>query len=153
MGAKPIRSCRIKQARGRLANRAVMETMAEYAKRLEPRDQQLLDAYFACKFSLYELARIRSTPRTTLRRQIARLITRLSDPMFPAVLRFGPMLPSDLGELAHAHYVRGRSYTELARDFAIPYHQVRYRMLRAREMLIALSLRDAGLPRLAAMFI
>ncbi len=151
MGGITNRSFIIQHTRSRLANRATMERMAEYSSHLEPRDQQLLDAYFESKITLNELARLHGKTRQSMRRWINRLMRRMSDPMFRVVLHLGPALPGDLGELAHAHYVRGRSRAQLARDLDIPEHHVRWRLQQARNGLVALSLRETGWPELAGM--
>ena len=151
MAVVRARRMAIRKARQRLKDRDAMETLIQYAKHIPPKDQQLLASYFESHFSLYELACIRKTTRSSIRRRIHSLVSRLSDPMFRAVVRYGRQLPAHLAMVVKARYVQGHGWARIEKDHGLTHPQARHRLRQAKLMLVRFVLRDIGQGEIAKM--
>ena len=141
----------IHKARQRLEDRDAMETLWEYASHIAPADQQLLASYFESHLSLYRLARTHHTTRSAIRRRIRTLVSRLSDPMFRLVVRYGSQLPTTLATVARARYVEGHPGARIQEDQGLTHSQLRHRLRQAKVMLVQLTLQELGQGEIARM--
>jgi hypothetical protein len=141
----------IREARQRLQDRDAMETVLQYAPHIALQDQQLLASYFESHFSLYELAHIHKTTRSIIRRRIRSLLSRLSDPMFRAVVRYGNKLPTQLATVARARYVQGHCCARIEKDHGLTHPQARHRLRQAKVMLVQFTLQEIGQGDIAQM--
>ena len=151
MTNKRARKLAIGAARKRLQDRNTLQTSLQYAPHIPPQDQQLLSAYFDSHFSLYELAQIHKTTRPTIRRRIRSLVSRMSDPMFRAVVRFGSRLPTQVATVARARYVQGHRWAQIEKDHGLTHPQARHRMNQAKVMLVQFTLQEIGQSDIAKM--
>ena len=153
MAVMTARRTASRKARQRLEDRDAVEALLEYAAYITPREQQLLSAYFESHFSLYELAHIHQTTRPIIRRRIRLLVSRLSAPMFRAVIRYGHLLPRPLATVAQARYVQGHCWSRIEQDHGLTYPQVRYRLKQAKVLLVRFTLREIGQGAIAQMLV
>jgi hypothetical protein len=135
----------------RLKDRTAMEALFEYASYIAPEEQQFLSSCLESNYSQYKLARIHKTTRSSLRRRIRALVSRLSDPMFRLVVRYGKLLPTSLAAVAKARYVEGYAWSRIMKDHSLTRQQVRYRLEQARVMLVQLTLQELGQGDIAQM--
>ncbi len=151
MGSRTERGMAKVKTWRRLEDRTAMEALLEYASHIAPEEQQFLSSCLESNDSLYQLAHIHKTTRSSIRRRIRTLVARLSDPMFRAVVRYGKLLPSSMAAVARARYVEGHRWSRIEKDHGLTRQQVRYRLEQARVMLVQFTLQEIGQGDIAQM--
>ena len=119
------------------ARRLSTEDILFRARHLPPKQRACFIAFYEAGIPTRELAALLDVnPRLMLRR-IARWRTHLQKPEFLLAAKFGPRLPPPYRELAHAHWIEGRNYRQLAAEKQVTLHQVRKQMGISRSLLLA----------------
>ena len=130
--------------------RASRELVAANARYLATEARALVTAYFALGMRVEELAALhRTTPGRLYRRLMAWRET-LSDPAFLLAAHFAGQLPSELAEVARAHWMEGVGLRKLARERGATLHEVRTQLAEARVALVTaagrVNTRDTACP-------
>lgn len=132
-GLTPSRAARYGAAGGvdsdrlaaRLAQRSDSDAILERARSLPDRERALVEAVLRDGVRVSQLSKVTGIPDVTLRRDIARLLRRLTSRECAFVLAFQKSLPESRRRVAVACFVHGMSIRRAAAALGMTFYGVR----------------------------
>ncbi len=133
--AAPAPSRRATRELDRPALRTRLEALAARAELLGDVDRLMIRQRLA-GMSLRELSRLRGVSVWRIRRRLARIRARLTDPCFLLASHYGAALPSQARAVGQSYFVEGLTLRACACRHRMTLHRVRQAMTAVRQMLV-----------------